>query len=79
MIRTRRVGSIRRAPVLKVDSQGKIKLAGQHLADQRGAGGRVGASSNLEERVLVYYCRTLVRELDLGIQDRRSSIAWMPS
>jgi transposase InsO family protein len=58
--------------VLKVDSDGKIKLHGRHWVVSRAlAGERVQLVTD-EQRVLVYYCRTLVRELDFVNQ--RSTI-----
>ena len=52
--------------VLKVDSDGKIKLKGEHWLISRALSGEQIRLVRMEPRVLVYYCRTLVRELDLG-------------
>ncbi len=58
--------------VLKVDSDGKIKLQGEHWVVSRALKGERVQLVTLEQRVLVYYCRTLVREFDLANQ--RSTI-----
>jgi hypothetical protein len=64
--------------VLKVDSDGKIKLKGEHWLISRALSGERIRLVTMAQRVLVYYCRTLVRELDLGNQ--RSTIVdrWLP-
>jgi transposase InsO family protein len=58
--------------VLKVDSDGKIKLHRQHYVISRALIGERVQLVTLEQRVLVYYCRALVRELDLD--QHRSTI-----
>jgi len=58
--------------VLRVDSDGKIKLKGEHWLISRALSGERIQLVATEQRVLVYYCRTLVRELDLANQ--RSTI-----
>jgi transposase InsO family protein len=58
--------------VLKVDSDGKIKLKGEHWLVSRALRGERVQLVTDEQRVLVYYCRTLVREFDLASQ--RSTI-----
>jgi transposase InsO family protein len=58
--------------VLKVDSDGKIKLNREHWVVSRALKGERVRLLTIEQRVLVYYCRTLVRELDLASQ--RSTI-----
>jgi transposase InsO family protein len=58
--------------VLKVDSDGKIKLHREHWVVSRALKGERVRLVTIEQRVLVYYCRTLVRELDLSNQ--RSTI-----
>ena len=64
--------------VLKVDSDGKIKLQGEHWLISRALSGERIRLVMIEHRVLAYYCRSLVRELDLGNQ--RSTIVdrWLP-
>ena len=65
--------------VLKVDSDGKIKLHREHWVVSRALKGERVRLVTIEQRVLVYYCRTLVRELDLSSQ--RSTIVdhWLES
>jgi transposase InsO family protein len=58
--------------VLKIDSYGKIKLHGEHWLVSRALIGQRVRLVTIEQRVLVYYCRSLVRELDLSNQ--RSTI-----
>lgn len=58
--------------VLKVDSDGKIQLYREHWLISRALSGERVQLLTIEQRVLVYYCRTLVRELDLARQ--RSTI-----
>lgn len=58
--------------VLKVDSDGKIKLHREHWLISRALSGERVRLVTIEQRILVYYCRTLVRELDLASQ--RSTI-----
>lgn len=58
--------------VLKVDSDGKIKLHREHWLISRALAGEPVRLLTIEQRVMVYYCRTLVRELDLASQ--RSTI-----
>jgi len=58
--------------VLKVDSSGKIRLQGTHWNLSRALCGERVKLVTVEQRVLVYYCRTVIRELDLSNQ--RSTI-----
>jgi hypothetical protein len=58
--------------VLKVDSAGKIRTQRQHWNLGRALSGERVKLVTIEQRVLVYYCRTLIRELDLRSQ--RSTI-----
>jgi transposase InsO family protein len=60
------------ARVLKVDSDGKVKLHGTHWVVSRALKGERVQLVTDEQRVLVYYCRTLVREFDFASQ--RSTI-----
>jgi transposase InsO family protein len=54
--------------VLKVDCEGKVDAWGQRWRIAVGLSGERVNLVRLEERVLVFYCRTLIRELDLGMQ-----------
>ena len=58
--------------MLKVDSDGKIKLGGQHWTISLALAGERVQLEHIDERVLVFYCRTLIRELDFARQ--RSTI-----
>jgi transposase InsO family protein len=58
--------------VLKVDSDGKLKLHGQSWVVSRALKGEHVQLVDIEQRVLVYYCRTLIREFDFASQ--RSTI-----
>ena len=64
--------------VLKVDSDGKIKLHQEPWLISRALCGERVQLVTVEQRVLVYYCRTVIRELDLSSQ--RSTIVdrWLP-
>ncbi|MBZ5707611.1 MAG: integrase core domain-containing protein, partial [Acidobacteriia bacterium] len=56
------------AKVLKVDSQGKLTLAGENWKISRALAGEWVQVVRIESRLLVYYCTTLIREIDLTIQ-----------
>ena len=58
--------------VLKVDSDGKVQLHGQHWVVSRALKGERVQLVTDQQRVLVYYCRTLLREFDFANQ--RSTI-----
>src|SRR5271166_4921027 len=64
--------------VRKVDCEGKIDVGGHKWQISKALGGERVQLVRLEERIQVYYCHTLIRELDLGIQ--RSTIVerWIP-
>jgi transposase InsO family protein len=64
--------------VLKIDSDGKIKLKGEHWLISRALTGEWVRLVAIEQRVLVYYCRTLVRELDLANQHSTIVERWLP-
>jgi len=52
--------------VLKVDCEGKITLKGANWLISRALSGERVCLVAIEQRVLVYYCQTLLRELDLA-------------
>ena len=54
--------------VLKVDCQGKLDAYGKRWKISRALRGQWVQLQRVEQRVLVYYCRTLIRELDLDKQ-----------
>jgi transposase InsO family protein len=58
--------------VLKVDCQGKVDVGGHKWQINRALHGERVQLVRIEERVQVYYCRTLIRELDFASQ--RSTI-----
>ncbi len=58
--------------VLKVDCQGKLDVGGHKWQINRALRGERVQLIRIEERVQVYYCRTLIRELDFASQ--RSTI-----
>jgi hypothetical protein len=60
------------AKVLKLDGQGKMDAYGIRWAISRALRGERVQLECLGSRVLVYYCRTLIRELDL---DNRRAVA----
>ena len=60
------------AHVLKVDSQGKITVGDRNWQISAALSGERVQLVRIDERVLVFYCRTLLRELDLASQ--RSTI-----
>lgn len=51
--------------VLKVDCDGKIKLQRQHWFISLALSGEYVRLVTIEQRVLIYYCSTLIRELDV--------------
>jgi hypothetical protein len=63
--------------VRKVDSSGKLKLQGRNWNISQALAGDWVQLVRLEERVQVYYCNPLIRELDLASPPsaRRSSSA----
>ena len=58
--------------VLKVDCQGKLDVGGHKWQINKALRGERVQLIRIEERVQVYYCRTLIRELDFASQ--RSTI-----
>jgi transposase InsO family protein len=65
--------------VLKVDCQGKLDIKGQKWKISRALSGEWVQVIPVEQRMMVFYCTTLIRELDPGIQ--RSTIVerWIPT
>jgi len=65
--------------VLKVDCQGKLDIQGQKWKVSRALAGEWVQVVPVEQRMMVFYCTTLIRELDPGIQ--RSTIVerWIPN
>jgi transposase InsO family protein len=63
---------------LKVDREGKITLKGENWRISKALSGERVRLVMIEQRVLVYYCRTLVREIDLGSQRSTMVDRWLP-
>jgi transposase InsO family protein len=66
------------AKVRKVDSQGKLTLADRNWHISGALCGEWVQVVKLGERVQVYYCSTLVREIDLAIQRSTMVERWIP-
>ena len=54
------------AVLRKVDSDGKLQLNGQQWHFSRALSRRWVQIVTMQQRVLVYYCTTVIRELDLS-------------
>lgn len=65
--------------VLKVDCQGKLDIQGQKWKVSKALAGEWVRVVPVDQRMMVFYCTTLIRELDPGIQ--RSTIVerWIPN
>jgi len=63
--------------VLKVDCQGKLDLAGKKWIIGRALRGERVRLLQVEHRLQVYYCNTLIRELDLEIQRSTMVERWI--
>ncbi len=64
---------------LKVDSPGKLDAYGGRWRISKVLRGEWVQLERIEQRVLMYYCRTLIRELDLGNQRSTAVERWFPS
>jgi len=64
--------------VLKVDSDGKLKLHGRHWVVSRALKREYVRLVTIQQRVLVYYCRTLIREFDFASQQSTMVDRWLP-
>jgi transposase InsO family protein len=65
------------AKVLKVSSQGKLDAYGARWKIAKALRGEWVQLEQVEHRVLVYYCRTLVRELDLRTSHSTAVEHWI--
>jgi transposase InsO family protein len=65
------------AKVLKVDSQGKLDAFGARWRIGKALRGEWVQLEQVHQRVLVYYCQTLVRELDLKTQSSTVVERWV--
>jgi transposase InsO family protein len=66
------------ARVLKVGSQGNLDAYGARWKIAKALRGEWVQLEQVEQRVLVYYCRTLVRELDLKSRCSTAVKRWLP-
>jgi transposase InsO family protein len=66
------------AKVRKVDSQGKLTWSDRNWHISSALAGEWVQVVKLGERVQVYYCSTLVREIDLAIQRATMVARWIP-
>ena len=64
--------------VLKVDCQGKLDIGGRKWKISRALAGDWVQILPLEQRLLVYYCTTLLRELDIAAQRSTIIDRWFP-
>ena len=64
--------------MLKVDSSGKLWAWDKHWKISKALCGEWVQLERIGQRVLVYYCRTLIRELDLGNQHSTAVERWFP-
>lgn len=58
--------------VLKLDCQGKLEIKGRKWKISRSLAGELVQVVRVEQRMMIFYCSTLIRELDPGTQ--RSTI-----
>jgi transposase InsO family protein len=64
--------------VLKLDCQGKLDIQGRKWKVSRALAGEWVQVVSVEPRLMVFYCTTLVRELDPGIQRSKIVERWIP-
>ena len=64
--------------VLKVDCQGKLDIQGQKWKVSKSLAGERVQVVRVEQRMMVFYCATLIRELDPGIQRSKIVERWIP-
>lgn len=64
--------------LLKVDSSGKLQAWGERWKITKSLSGEWVRLERIEDRVLVYYCRTLIRELNLESQRSTAVERWLP-
>jgi hypothetical protein len=67
------------AKVRKLDCQGKLTVKGRNWPVSQALRGEWVRLEQIGERVLVYYCRTVIRELDLGNQRATAVARWFPA
>jgi hypothetical protein len=64
--------------VLKVDCQGKLDIKGKKWKINRSLAGEWVQVIRVEQRLMVFYCTTLIRELDPEIQHSKIVERWIP-
>lgn len=64
--------------VLKVDCEGKLDAFGSRWRIGKALRGEWVQLEQVQQRVLVYYCQTLVRELDMKTQSSTVVQRWVP-
>lgn len=62
----------------KLDGQGKLTVKGRNWPISVALRGEWVQLEQIGERVLVYYCRTVIRELDLANQRATAVARWLP-
>ena len=65
--------------VLKVDCQGKLDIGNAKWLIGRALAGERVQVVQIEQRLQVYYCNTLIRELDPAAQRSRIVARWIPA
>jgi len=65
------------AEVRRLTAQGRLNCEGRNWEISRALAGEWVQLIRVEQRVLVYYCRSLVRELDLGTQRSTAVDRWV--
>ena len=65
------------AQVRKLDADGKVRAYGRSWNISQALRREWVQLMRLEDRVLVYYCRTLIRELDLTTQRSTAVERWI--
>jgi hypothetical protein len=66
------------AKVLKLSSQGKARRLRARWKIAKALRGEWVQLEQVKQRILVYYCSTLIRELDLGSQRSTAVERWLP-
>ena len=64
--------------VKRLTARGRLNFQGRSWEISRALAGERVALVRIEQRVLVYYCRSVVRELDLGTQRSAMAERWAP-
>lgn len=64
--------------VLKVDCQGKLDIGGRRWKISKAFSGEWVHIVPVERRIMVFYCATLIRELDTDLQRSTIVARWLP-